>query len=216
MVVAASPWVIPLLRSTPPSSDETVFPLQVSRAVSGACARVLSFEEGGTLLLVSGCFFLRTLVLWSLHFCRPLPFFLASDGAPPRSDPGAGSPPKGRMLRRDAFLVNRYAQYHHRRDSGRNPLGAPPPPGRILRTVAINTDAAPLCRLRVLLSLCLLSLPGGRPAGSIGRRSTHIVSAAPPPKLPFVPLWSRTRSSNMFVGLIGTLTLYASKKSAKN
>ena len=70
-------------------------------------------------------FILRTLVLWSRRFSRPLRFFPVLDSAPPRNDQEADPPPKGRRLRSNAFPANRFAQYLHGRDSGRNPPGRP-------------------------------------------------------------------------------------------
>ena len=111
---------------------------------------------------------------------------------------------------------------------GETRWGAPPPPGQILRTVAIDTDAAPpyrlkvrrstprpssrnpLVRLRRLSPFFLLRL-GRRPAGSIQRRSTIILSGEPPPRPPFVPLRFRTRSDSTWAGPMGTSTPFASK-----
>ena len=53
LVVAASPWVAPFPRGTPPSLEEAVCPLHVFRALSGACVSVMPFEEDRTLLLVA-------------------------------------------------------------------------------------------------------------------------------------------------------------------
>ena len=109
--------------------------------------------------------------------------------------------------------------------------GSPPLPGRIPRTVPINTDAAPPYRLQVhrssprpssqnplvrlrRLPPCLLR-PGRRPAGSIQRRSTIIISVALPPRLPSVFQRFRTRSNSTWVGPTGTLTPSAFKRFAK-